>query len=284
MAEQYPDSYYKTPFKFSGKEMDEETGLHYFGARYYDSRSSIWLSVDPLAENFPNFNPYAYCYQNPINIIDPTGTEGESVDNEYLVFTKNGQIQDVKYVSNKGGDKTDYVTVVNLDAPSVYKDYEGIDLKYEFDVEIEYTAGPPNNSETSQRAEPSPGSRLLHGKCTECAAYEFLIDRFTMGGSKASRTLYNQAKKEASKRVKSAGLRTEWENATGQSWPKEPKVLPDGRVNPYAGRNQTVSHKKALTDGGTNDLNNIEPMPWLLHHEMHKLKGDFKRWASRKKN
>lgn len=31
MAEQYPASYYKTPFKFSGKEMDEETGLHYFG-------------------------------------------------------------------------------------------------------------------------------------------------------------------------------------------------------------------------------------------------------------
>lgn len=56
--------------------MDEETGLHYFGARYYDSRASIWLSVDPLAEKFPSIGPYAYCYQNPINVIDLDGLEG----------------------------------------------------------------------------------------------------------------------------------------------------------------------------------------------------------------
>ncbi|MDR6969257.1 RHS repeat-associated protein [Flavobacterium arsenatis] len=80
MAEQYPDSYYKTPFKFSGKEMDEETGLHYFGARYYDSRSSIWLSVDPLAESFPNWNPYNYTMQNPINLVDPTGMSPEGTE------------------------------------------------------------------------------------------------------------------------------------------------------------------------------------------------------------
>ncbi|WP_245569826.1 RHS repeat domain-containing protein [Flavobacterium soli] len=73
MAEQYPDSYYKTPFKFSGKELDEHTGLHYFGARYYDSRISIWLSVDPLAEKGPNINPYVYCMENPISLIDPDG-------------------------------------------------------------------------------------------------------------------------------------------------------------------------------------------------------------------
>ena len=77
MAEQYPNSYYKTPFKFSGKEMDEQTGLHYFGARYYDSQVSIWLSVDPLAESYPNFNPYNYTMQNPINLVDPTGMSPE---------------------------------------------------------------------------------------------------------------------------------------------------------------------------------------------------------------
>lgn len=37
----------------------------------------LWLSVDPLAESFTNINPYVYCYQNPINIIDPTGMAGE---------------------------------------------------------------------------------------------------------------------------------------------------------------------------------------------------------------
>lgn len=82
MAEQHPDSYYRTPFKFSGKELDEETGLHYFGARYYDSRSSIWLSVDPLAESFPNWNPYNYTMQNPINLVDPTGMSPENNSGE----------------------------------------------------------------------------------------------------------------------------------------------------------------------------------------------------------
>ncbi|WP_051197694.1 RHS repeat-associated core domain-containing protein, partial [Flavobacterium soli] len=80
MAEQNPNSYYKTPFLFTGKEKDDYTGLHYFGARYYDSRSSIWLSVDPLAESFPNWNPYNYTMQNPINLVDPTGLSPESSD------------------------------------------------------------------------------------------------------------------------------------------------------------------------------------------------------------
>ncbi len=37
----------------------------------------MWLSVDPLAESFPNWNPYNYCMQNPINMIDPTGMSSE---------------------------------------------------------------------------------------------------------------------------------------------------------------------------------------------------------------
>jgi RHS repeat-associated protein len=77
MAEQHSQTAdYETPYKFNGKELDSETGLYYYGARYYDPRASIWLSTDPLMEKFPNINPYVYCYQNPINIIDPTGMAG----------------------------------------------------------------------------------------------------------------------------------------------------------------------------------------------------------------
>ena len=64
---------YATPYKFTGKELDEETGLYYFGARYYAPRESIWLSVDPLAEKYPNESPYIYCGNNPIVYIDPDG-------------------------------------------------------------------------------------------------------------------------------------------------------------------------------------------------------------------
>lgn len=78
MAQQLGSNYYNSPYKFNGKELDEETGLYYYGARYFDPRISIFQSTDQMAEKYPSFNPYAYCYQNPINFIDPTGMEGES--------------------------------------------------------------------------------------------------------------------------------------------------------------------------------------------------------------
>ena len=64
---------YSTPYKFTSKELDEETGLYYFGARYYDSRLSIWHGVDPLADKFPNLSPYVYVANNPLRFIDPDG-------------------------------------------------------------------------------------------------------------------------------------------------------------------------------------------------------------------
>jgi RHS repeat-associated protein len=74
MAEQLPTStFYNTPYKFNGKELDEETGLYYYCARYYDPKISIWYSVDPMAETYPNVNPYVYCLENPIIYNDPDG-------------------------------------------------------------------------------------------------------------------------------------------------------------------------------------------------------------------
>ncbi len=73
MAQQLGSNYYNSPYKFNGKELDEETGFYYYGARYYDPRISIWQSVDPLAETMPFASPYNYCLQNPINLVDPDG-------------------------------------------------------------------------------------------------------------------------------------------------------------------------------------------------------------------
>ena len=58
---------------FSAKERDSETGLSYFGSRYYSSDLSIWLSVDPMAHKYPSLSPYVYCENNPVMLVDPNG-------------------------------------------------------------------------------------------------------------------------------------------------------------------------------------------------------------------
>ena len=64
---------WNTPYLFNAKEFDEETGLYYYGARYYDPRVNLWISVDPLAEKFSNVSGYVYSFNNPIIFIDPNG-------------------------------------------------------------------------------------------------------------------------------------------------------------------------------------------------------------------
>lgn len=64
------------PFVSTGKELDEETGYGYFGARYYDpTLLTSWTAVDPMSDKYPNISPYAYCNWNPVKLVDPDGNE-----------------------------------------------------------------------------------------------------------------------------------------------------------------------------------------------------------------
>jgi RHS repeat-associated protein len=63
------------PYKFNGKEQDAETGLYYYGARYYDAMIAVWYGVDPMTEKYPNFSPFSYTFNNPVRFVDPTGME-----------------------------------------------------------------------------------------------------------------------------------------------------------------------------------------------------------------
>lgn len=65
-----------SPFVFTGKEKDSETGFYYFGGRYYDPAfSGLFISVDPMADKYPSISPYAYCTWNPVKLVDPEGEE-----------------------------------------------------------------------------------------------------------------------------------------------------------------------------------------------------------------
>ena len=80
------------PYLFNGKELDTETGLYYYGARYYDPKISLWLNVDPLAEKYPHVSPYTYTLNNPIMLVDPTGMESEDpIGPGYYTATTNSK-------------------------------------------------------------------------------------------------------------------------------------------------------------------------------------------------
>ena len=68
------------PYKFNGKEFDEETGLYYYGARYMNPVTSLWYGVDPIREMYVANSCYIYCLNNPIIFIDPNGKKVKIVN------------------------------------------------------------------------------------------------------------------------------------------------------------------------------------------------------------
>ena len=73
---------------FIGKEQDEESSYFQLGVRQYDPAIGRFLSVDPLWEYFPNYNPYHYSYNNPVSFKDPTGLAPEPNEKEDEILIK----------------------------------------------------------------------------------------------------------------------------------------------------------------------------------------------------
>jgi RHS repeat-associated protein len=63
-------------YGFTGKENDADTGLTYFGARFYDPEIGRFITQDPAKDGL---NWYAYCYNNPLGYVDPDGHMGQAV-------------------------------------------------------------------------------------------------------------------------------------------------------------------------------------------------------------
>ena len=85
------------PYKFNGKQFDEETGMYYYGARYMDPQNSMWLGVDPLTEKYPNLTGYCYTNNNPVKYIDPTGTDWYRNDETAAIFWQEGNANSITY-------------------------------------------------------------------------------------------------------------------------------------------------------------------------------------------
>ena len=127
---QHPSGYQER-YTFTGKERDEETGFGYFGARYMDhDLMTMWLSVDPMADKYPNISPYAYCAWNPMRLVDLDGNE--AVENDDWYINSKGEIRwfnstDETYTFG-GEEYTKYgqtARMTNGDGEFVYGDQYG---------------------------------------------------------------------------------------------------------------------------------------------------------------
>ena len=142
-----------TPYKFNGKELDAETNLYYYGARYYTPEIGIWLSVDPLSDKYPSLSPYAYCANNPVILVDPDGREIVTTEtttggktNVNITFTaalvnnsskKLSNFQMAKYRKEMKASLNDYVA----------GNYEGMSVTVDVNINIVNSESEAKSSE-----------------------------------------------------------------------------------------------------------------------------------------
>jgi len=124
---------YTSRYTFSGKERDSETGYSYFGARYYSSDYSIWLSVDPLSDKYPSMSPYMYCAGNRVmsksteQLIFATNTEYEQGKVAELTIFSHGYPDGVslggqtanEFEQNRANDQFYYYDLRELNASTI---------------------------------------------------------------------------------------------------------------------------------------------------------------------
>jgi RHS repeat-associated protein len=70
------DPSFLQPYSYTGREWDEETGLYFYRARYYDPMVGRFISKDPIGFAGGDVNLYGYVQNNPVNWVDPSGLAG----------------------------------------------------------------------------------------------------------------------------------------------------------------------------------------------------------------
>jgi RHS repeat-associated protein len=99
---------WESPYKFNGKEQDAETGLYYYGARYYEPNVAMWYGVDPMAEKYPNVGGYVYCHNSPVNLIDPDGMDDYINEQGKKVYSDGRTTNNIRTLKNEDWERIQY--------------------------------------------------------------------------------------------------------------------------------------------------------------------------------
>jgi len=187
-------------------------------------------------------NWYAYCENDPLALADPSGLAGVLIDGDSDFFA--GWGDELTEIPLPGGSfsGTDWVRGQLGVNDVVNKDSEA----YRWGRVIGFVNG------------------LAKGIAKK--TFKLGFD----GAGAAAGAVSRSAQRRSTRTV----IR-DWENRTGRDWPKE-------SAGPRAGKNQVAHHKEPLADGGKDEFENVDPMPYDDHIEHHQRNGDFRRWGGRR--
>ena len=152
-------------YRFNGKELDEETGLAYYGARYYDNQLSVWLSVDPLAMKGKNMSltPYHFVSNNPIMRVDPdgmwdwllgeSGTFTKSEENTLYPRNADGDVRSINSMDDlqKGEELVDKIIAEDDPESIVYVESAGLNRTKTANATVRYEDGTTEQRQAEYR-------------------------------------------------------------------------------------------------------------------------------------